>query len=129
VGLGGLLLGYIALRFCSGYLEQLRVLADTNARVALEKLGELFRLGVLTLVGSLCSAALLLGLLARRVLREERFPPVGMKVLTDTRVVTGNAARSRAELALVLAGTMLAMAFCLLLWAWRSLKTIEITVS
>jgi len=125
VGIGGILLGYIALRYCNGYLDQIRLLADTDAELALRKLGQLYRFGVLVLVGSLCSAALLLGLMARRVLNDNRFPPYGMKVVADTRIVTGEAARSRAEVALVLAGTLLASALCLLLWAWRSLKALE----
>ncbi len=78
---------------------------------------------VILFLGGTPGAAYLMNL-GRRILSENRFPPTGMKVLKDTPVVTGRAARIRG-------GTILALAlvmFCLCLggatYAWLALPRV-----
>jgi hypothetical protein len=129
VALGCVFLGYIALRFCQGYLDDVKALADLNTAAAIAKLGFLFRFAILMLAASLSGFALLLLVLARRIMAENRFPPSGMKVIMDTRVVTGEAARVRARVVLVVAGTLMALAFCFMLWGWRVMATLAPAVA
>lgn len=62
-------------------------------------------IGALALVG-----ALRLYRLARRVREERRWPPAGMRVVRDTRVVAGDAARRLGLLGLVMAGVLVLLA-------------------
>jgi hypothetical protein len=78
---------------------------------------------VILFLGGTPGAAYLMSL-GRRILSENRFPPMGMKVLKDTPVLTGRAARIRG-------GTILALAlvmFCLCLggatYAWLALPRV-----
>ena len=78
---------------------------------------------VILFLGGTPGAAYLVSL-GRRIMSENRFPPTGMKVLKDTPVLTGRAARKRGSAILALALVM----FCLCLggaaYAWVALPRI-----
>jgi len=85
---------------------------------------------VLTIAPVLLAIPLLLfGLwLARfslRVYREERFPPEGVKVIRDTQLVTGEAARLRARIGFLLALLFATLGVFVPLFFWAAIRAVE----
>jgi hypothetical protein len=59
-----------------------------------------------------------------RVRREERFPPEGVKVIRDTQLVTGDAARLRARIGLVLALLFSTLGVFVPLFFWVAIRAV-----
>jgi hypothetical protein len=120
-----LVLALIALtQYWTHYLEQLKGLAALNPQLAIDKLFRLLRitLGVgMILVGV---AGFSMVRTAMKTLRAGRFPPPGMKVIRDTRIVTGISAKLRAILLIVIAVLLIAFQVFALVYLPRTLEQI-----
>lgn len=66
-----------------------------------------------------------LALSAIRILRSGRFPPPGARVIRDTRILQGAAARRVALVHLLLGTVFLAAGFVLLILTWRLAGTVR----
>jgi hypothetical protein len=64
------------------------------------------------ITGPALAAAFYLARLARQVVRDERFPPAGMRVVRDTPILRGAAARRRARVMQVVAAGLVGVGFC-----------------
>lgn len=98
------------------WLNQLEVSDPDHARATLAS----------ALLWTSCAMALTVAafgvyilMLGSRVRNAERFPPPGARVVRDTPVVTGRAARTRGLLMQLIACVMLGCALVLVAMAWR----------
>jgi len=62
--------------------------------------------------------------LARRTLRSDQYPPLGMRVIRDTKLRTGNQAKRAAISLIVLASILIVVAFFFLYWPYAFEKTL-----
>ncbi len=106
---GSLVYGFIT------YMEYLDILHRTAPSEAVHK----FVIALWVAVSSIALAASGIGVyfisVAVRVMRSDRLPPPGMKVLTDTKVKTGMEARVKAASTIMLAVTLIIFAVVLLI--------------
>jgi hypothetical protein len=97
-----------------------RAQPEVGAWIVREPAARVWRETVVLGVSGVLLAAPLLGfavylwLFARRVVRMQRFPPPGMRVVRDTSVLYGPSALARARLLQVLAGVLVALALGLI---------------
>ncbi len=111
--------GAVMFLFLNSWIEETRALALRDPdQAAREAAGMLMLLGA---VGGVSAVAfgVYCGLLGRRTLRSSRFPPPGTKVLLETKVITGDPARRRGTLFVVLAGTLVMAGAIFPFVVWR----------
>jgi len=117
------LLAVAGVLLLDAYFERLQILAQHDIQLAALKL----RAVAEPLVMAVGAGAVLAGLWAMvgavRILRSGRFPPPGMKVIHQTRIVTGRPATLRGVVGLVLGLTLIFLGLRLPLQASRILDT------
>jgi hypothetical protein len=86
-----------------GELREIKALAEDDRAAAVEKMLRLTAAVAWVSGLSFVAAGAWIWWLARRTYRAERFPPPGMRVVRDTRVRTGTAARNIANIAFLAA--------------------------
>lgn len=84
------------------YLTSLRQLGLANPDLAIQKASNLLSLTSFTLGAGLVTGGLYTFGLARSIYATKRYPPAGMPVMRDTRVITGSEAQMRGLLTGVL---------------------------
>ncbi len=115
-------LAAVGLRYLAGYLGALEPQSEEELRQATAQALTLAR-AILGLVG-VAGAALAVHLLhlSRRALAAGRFPPPGARVLSDTPVLTGAAARRTGRQGIALAVLLLGVGLAVLWSAERILR-------
>jgi hypothetical protein len=97
-------------------------IADLESRpppAALAALLSALRICTVGIVVLLVGCALYLWSFARRVARDGRFPPRGQRVIRDTPILEGTAARRRARILRALAVLLVLSSVALLALTWR----------
>ena len=103
-----ILLGLVLILWFYTYLETLLTIGAEAPETAMNKVLNLLGI-VLTIVAiSLIGFSFYILKVAFMVFRSSRFPPPGMRVIKDTRVVEGRKARFRAVLFLLISALMIA---------------------
>ncbi|BBM82166.1 hypothetical protein [Candidatus Uabimicrobium amorphum] len=108
--------------FSKNFFADIQQLAQKQPKQAFAK----FQFFVLIIAGSmtimLMGFAMWLTLLSRRIYVEQCFPPSGMKVLGDTKVIRGSAARRRACVGFLIAPCLLLCALGVPMIMWLLLQ-------
>lgn len=117
----GLLMSYLVLQL-DAYFGRLQELAKTDLTAAAEKIHVLSTWFFVSLGAVTVLFAFYLIFLAFRVLKGQRFPPTGMRVINDTKILRGRAARAYGSFALILAVAVLAAG---LLIPWKAQKKLD----
>jgi hypothetical protein len=100
--------GLLTLKLTQDYLRGLELLSRDDPRQAIDRLIEfIYFVGIAFAAGALATSAYL-AWTGLRVLSEQQFPPPGMWVIRDTRIVRGERARVRGYL--LCAGALIALA-------------------
>ena len=115
--LAGTVIGMLALTIVSAHLRQVSSVAILQRW--------LWGAVALASGGGIAFGAYLVWL-ARQVLLAGQFPPPGRRVIRETRVRRGRAARQIAWLAMGTAGTMWAVSLALPLLLWRLLRLLGV---
>lgn len=104
--------------YFEGYLDQIDQQSQKDPEFAFRELMFVFKLsmGVVSLL--LLTMGFYLLLLARRISKSGRYPPPGIKVIRDTRVRTGDKAKSITMLTIVSSGILILIAFLSLCIPW-----------
>jgi len=100
------------------YLEQIEQQSEKDPDLAFRKILFLFKLcvGVVSLL--LLGMGGYLILLARRTSKSGQYPPPGMKVIRDTRLRTGDKAKSITTLMMVSSAILILFGFLFLCFPW-----------
>jgi len=97
------------------YIEQIKQISEKNPELALRKSIFMLKLNL----GIVCILLLMTGVygivLARRTLRSGQYPPLGMRVIRDTRLRTGTQAK-RAGISLIALSCILIIIACFFLY-------------
>jgi hypothetical protein len=112
----------------AAYVVADRWLADAAARSTAEAraaIAAVLRWGTAAVATMAAASGLYLFLLGRRVVSGRRFPPAGMAVIKDTRVIEGRSARTRGFIIQALALTLMAAATALPFAAFKVAALIE----
>ncbi len=111
--------------YLSQHIERLKILAAADPDLAMHGLVRLMRIVLLAGVLLACLVGASLIRTALRTLRAGRFPPPGMRVIRDTRVVTGARARIQAITLMVVAVIFIAAQFLLLFYVPGVLERLQ----
>lgn len=111
--------------YFQGYLDQIDQKSQKDREFAFREMMLLFKLsmGIVSLL--LLSMGGYLLLLARGISKSGRYPPPGMKVIRDTRVRTGDKAKSITILMIVSSGILILFAFLFLYFPWAFEKVFQ----
>jgi hypothetical protein len=112
-------LGTVAYIATDRFIEDLEQLARGDPDLAVERAGLAIRAVGLTLGGLLAGSAVWLTHLSFRIRRAERFPPPGVRLIREARILTGSKARARAQLGIILAATLAAGAVAIPIYLWH----------
>jgi hypothetical protein len=118
-------LGGAAILALEPYLERVTHLADKDPRSALRQLTVLIKLVTVGIIVPMFAFVAWMLVLARRVYRAQRFPPPGMVVARDTRILRGRQARVRAHIIVALALALSATSLLLPALLWDTLHLVE----
>jgi hypothetical protein len=118
-------IGGVAILRLEPYLESITGLADTDPREALRQLAFVTKVMTVAIIVPMFAFVAWLLVLARRVHRAERFPPPGMALTRDTRILRGRAARVRAWSIAVLALALAASSIVLPVFMWRTIHLLQ----
>jgi cytochrome bd-type quinol oxidase subunit 2 len=104
--------------YFKGYLERIEEESQKNPDLAFRKILFLFKLcvGVVSLL--LVGMGGYLILLARRISKSGQYPPPGMKVIRETRIRTGDEAKSIRTLMVVSSVILIVFGFLFLYFPW-----------
>lgn len=111
--------GLIVLSYSPELLQDIEATSRNSMVDASDQLGSYIM--TLSLVISLITVGLgvYLGGIAVRTLHERRFPPMGMQVIKDTRVVLDQAARRRAVMLIAIAIVLLVLTIIIPVVMWN----------
>jgi hypothetical protein len=112
-------LGTVAYIATDRFIEDLEHLAREDPDLAVERAGLAIRAVGLTLGGLLAGSAVWLTHLSLRIRRAERFPPPGVRLIREAKILTGERARARARLGFILAAIIAAAAIALPAYLWH----------
>lgn len=115
----GTIVGVILLVLFQSYLDFFRAWLTEDPALLLTRAGMVFGLLAMLLIAPLLALAVWLWACSSRILREERFPPSGVRVVRDTPILQGPAARNRATLFRVFAIVLVVAASGLSWLLWR----------
>ena len=101
------------------YLAGLAALAEMQPEAAIARGAFVFKLVALAGGLGLMLLAAYVAHLAARVRRSERFPPPGVRVVRDTRILEGYRAKRRGDIGLLLAVVVAACGIVLPVLIWR----------
>lgn len=118
-------LGGAAILALEPYLERVTHLADKDPRNALRQLTVLIKLVTAGIIVPMFAFVAWLLVLARRVLLAQRFPPPGMALARDTRILRGRQAHARAYVIVVVALALGAASIVLPVFLWRTLHLVQ----
>jgi hypothetical protein len=115
----------IIVPYFNGYLEQIKQAFKENPEVAFKK-------SMLVLKATLSFVSLLLVMteiylifLARRTLKSGQYPPLGMRVIRDTRLRTETQTKVSAISLIVISCILIVLAFFFLYWPYAFEKTVS----
>jgi len=111
-------LGLIAMLATNRFVADLRELAEVDAGLAIEQASRAIKLLAMTLGLGLAAFAWWLFRLSLRTQQFELFPPPGQRVIRETRILSGEAARTRARFGFGLAAASAAAAILLPVYLW-----------
>ena len=111
--------GTVLISVTNTYLAGLAALAESQPDAALARGALVFKVvGIAGGLGLMLLAAYVAHL-AARVRRSERFPPPGVRVVRDTRILEGYRAKRRGDIGLLLAVVVAACGIVLPVLIWR----------
>ena len=93
-----LLMGVVFFYYMSAYFQKILTLSETDSMLAMEMMRQFLHYASIT--NGLVTAIffILINSLTLRILASKQFPPPGMRVIRDTKIVTGRNALFRAGL-------------------------------
>lgn len=119
------ILGAVCVRVLNRTLDDLSSAAGAPTEASLRTLRTLFGSFTAMMAVTLIGIGSYLAYFSAGVLRSSRFPPAGLRVIKDTRVITGKGARMRGAVGIGLAVLLIltGLAFPVLAWRVSSLLT------
>ncbi len=112
-------LGTIALIAMERFIDDLRELTREDPYLAIVRVNSAIKLLAVSIGLGLAGFAAWLARLSLQAHRTQRFPPPGTRVIRETRVLTGEAARARARLGFGLAAAVAVAGLGLAVYLWH----------
>lgn len=118
-------LGAVCIRALNWTLDELARSAEPASEAAMGTLRTLFAFLTTMMAVTLIGAGTYLAFFSAKILKLSRFPPVGFRVIKDTRVVTGKQARTRGVAGIGLATLLILAGSTLPVLAWRLMSVLS----
>lgn len=112
-------MGLAALIYLPDFLREIELISRNSMVDATDSLSSFIMSTSLVLSLITVAVGIYLGGLAMRTLNERRFPPLGAQVIKDTRIVTGDPARRKGRIILVIAILVLVSAIVIPVAMWQ----------
>lgn len=101
--IGIVLGGFSAIYYFESFFEDIAILSKASPEDALEKISSIFYLVTwITTITAVGIGVYTLNL-SLRIFKFQCFPPPGMRVIKDTKIITGQKARTRAMIGVIIA--------------------------
>jgi len=125
---GALIVGLVLLHYFRTFLQGIENLIDESPQEAINRLLTAFGVVMAAMVFGFAAFALYLWRISLRTFRSEQFPPPGIHVTRDSDMITGQGAKLRGMMGLVIAASMAAFGLLLALYVYRMIQNLMIPV-
>jgi len=116
--------GCLIILYFKGLLADMEVLAEHSPDRAVDKISGVLRALALAMGGSILFIAVYLAYFSQRVWKTAQFPPPGTRVIKDTRLITGAAAKRRGAIGLILAAVIGILGIIISVLMWRLVSSL-----
>jgi hypothetical protein len=111
--------------YINRYIEQIKQISEKNPELAFKKSMFMLKLTLGVVFVLLLMTGVYLIVLARRTFKSGQYPPLGMKVIRDTRLRTGTQAERPGISLIICSCILIVIAFFFLYWPYAFEKTVS----